>query len=264
MVDGYTKLFSSITDSSVWQEEDHVRLLWITMLAMADARGYVGASVPGLAARARITLEQCEEALAKFLAPDPYSRSEKHEGRRIEKVDRGWILLNYARFREMRNVAETRERQREWARRKRASTSTNVDNRVDCRQMSTQAEAEAEADIDPPVVPPSGDATQKPKSRPRGRKRKPETVLATDWQPTDSHRAFASELGVDCDREARRFRAHAEANDRRMRDWDAAFRMWLDKATDFADGDASRRSAQQELVLDGDPEAKIQKALRGE
>jgi hypothetical protein len=45
----FTKLFSSITESTVWDEPDRVRLVWITMLAMADKHGRVWASVPGLA-----------------------------------------------------------------------------------------------------------------------------------------------------------------------------------------------------------------------
>ena len=59
--------------------------------------------MPGLAAAARVTLAECQEALASFLAPDPYSRSKEHDGRRIEEVDRGWRLLNYERFRNARD-----------------------------------------------------------------------------------------------------------------------------------------------------------------
>jgi len=44
----FTKLFSSIVTSSIWRESDHVRLLWVTMLAMADKNGEIWASVGGL------------------------------------------------------------------------------------------------------------------------------------------------------------------------------------------------------------------------
>lgn len=54
--------------------------------------------------------------------------------------------------------------------------------------------------------------------------------LPADWRPTDEHRAFAAERGVDVDLEADSFRAHAEANDRRAVVWNAAFRQWLIKA----------------------------------
>lgn len=61
-------------------------------------------------------------------------------------------------------------------------------------------------------------------------RRKPETPLASDWEPTEAARTFASEHYLDLNGEADRFRLHAQANDRRARDWDAAFRMWLTKA----------------------------------
>ena len=46
---GYSKLFSEICDSTIWREPDHVRIVWITMLAKANKHGEVMASIPGLA-----------------------------------------------------------------------------------------------------------------------------------------------------------------------------------------------------------------------
>lgn len=109
----YTKLFSSITESTVWMESSDVRIVWVTMLAMKDRRGRVWASVPGLANRARVSLEACEEALRKFLAPDPYSRTKDFEGRRIEEIDGGWRLLNWKKFRDLEDDEIVREQTRE-------------------------------------------------------------------------------------------------------------------------------------------------------
>ena len=67
---GFTKLHESILDSTVWREADTTRLVWITMLAMVDARGVVDASVPGLADRARVSLQDCQHALDRLLSPD--------------------------------------------------------------------------------------------------------------------------------------------------------------------------------------------------
>ncbi|HUX00097.1 MAG TPA: hypothetical protein VMY35_03885 [Phycisphaerae bacterium] len=97
---GFTKLFSSILTSSVWQEDDKTRLLWITMLASADADGRVEAAIPGLAMLARISIEECEHALELLLSPDEYSRTTEHEGRRIEVIDGGWLVLNYRKYRD--------------------------------------------------------------------------------------------------------------------------------------------------------------------
>jgi hypothetical protein len=96
---GFTKLFQSIVTSSIWSEDDKTRIVWVTMLALADRGGLVEAALPGLANAARVSLEDCEGAVNKFLAPDKYSRTEEWEGRRIEKVDGGWRLLNHASYR---------------------------------------------------------------------------------------------------------------------------------------------------------------------
>jgi len=123
MGDSFTKLFSSIIDSTVWAEDDTTRIVWVTMLAMADQHGYVGASVPGLAARARKTVRETVTALKKLMAPDPYSRTKDHEGRRIVEVERGWTLLNYRKFRDARDDEARREYERE---RKRDQRSKDV------------------------------------------------------------------------------------------------------------------------------------------
>lgn len=105
----YVKLFESIIHSTVWQEPLETKVTWITMLAMADQHGVVSASIPGLAKAAGVTLEGCERALATFLAPDKYSRTPDFEGRRIEPVQGGWVLLNHAFYRDLRERDDRRE-----------------------------------------------------------------------------------------------------------------------------------------------------------
>lgn len=107
---GYTKLFSRILDSTIWQEDSNTRVLWITLLAMADRDGIVQCTVPGLASRAHITLADCEHALHKFQQPDKYSWSQENEGRRIRQIDGGWELINYRKFREMMSRQESNEK----------------------------------------------------------------------------------------------------------------------------------------------------------
>jgi len=113
MADTYAKLFGSILDSTVWQESLPTKVVWITMLAMKDRNGYVGAAVPGLAKRAGVTVAECEAALKKFLSPDRYSRSTEHEGRRIEVVDGGWTVLNHEKYRQKMSLEDRREYKRQ-------------------------------------------------------------------------------------------------------------------------------------------------------
>lgn len=82
-------------------------------------------------------------------------------------------------------------------------------------------------------VPPTPAPTPAPNSStpaPSRSRRKPEHTLPANWEPNDNHREQARAAAVDIDRETAAFKDHAQANDRRLRDWDAGFRMWLTKA----------------------------------
>lgn len=114
MSTGYTKLFSSIVHSTIWREPDHVRLVWITMLALSEADGTVFASIPGLADASRVSIDQCKDALARLVAPDEYSRTKDHDGRRIKEVDGGWLILNYLKHRHAAAASNRAEYKREW------------------------------------------------------------------------------------------------------------------------------------------------------
>src|SRR3990167_6716016 len=158
-VAGFTKLFSTIVDSTVWREEMHVKVVWITMLAKANRNGDVLASVPGLADAARVSLDQCVEALARLSAPDTWSRTKEYEGRRIVEVDGGWRLLNYPKYRELRDADERRMQTREAVRRYRAKEKANpitVSTGKHGKPRKAQAEAEAEAGTTTTHVEPNG------------------------------------------------------------------------------------------------------------
>lgn len=109
---GYTKLFSSIVTSTIWREPNEVRIVWITMLALANKDGEVHASIPGLADMARVSIEQCEMSLTVLESPDKYSRTKDYEGRRIEAMQGdqgGWRLLNHPKYRRLMSSEERRE-----------------------------------------------------------------------------------------------------------------------------------------------------------
>jgi hypothetical protein len=155
----YTKLFSSIVTSTVWSEDHETRIVWITMLAMADKNGEVQGSIPGLARIAAVSLDGCRNAIRKFLSPDEDSRTKDDEGRRIEEIDGGWHLLNYGKYREMASKEEqvakaTARTQRYRERQKRnlsTALSTDCDGAVHAQStlvhgLATEAEAEAEAE----------------------------------------------------------------------------------------------------------------------
>ena len=96
---GFAKLFASIVTSSVWCEDDATVRVWVAMLATSDADGLVQGSIPGFANLSRVSVEQMEHAVSRLSAPDKYSRTPDHEGRRIEVMEGGWRILNYSLYR---------------------------------------------------------------------------------------------------------------------------------------------------------------------
>jgi len=234
MSDSYTKLFPSLLTSTVWLESAETRLVWITMLALADRDGLVEASVPGLAKLAGVSREACDEALRVFSSPDPDSRSKREEGRRIVAVDGGWLLVNHLDYRQKASAVERREkatlrqrrlRERNASVRNRNAQSRSVTPHTQCDDTA-EAEAEAEAEADkrePPVGPPAGDSTIKKPKRAKLWRRVPEP-----WQPTDEHRRIAAEERKDFERELAMYRDHEFRSPKS--DADAAFRTWLRRA----------------------------------
>ncbi len=156
----FTKLFNSIVTSSIWREPDHVRLVWITMLALADARGEVWASVGGLADAARVSRDQCLGALLVLSSPDPDSRTKDLEGRRIQEIDGGWILINYAKYRSYRDDENRRAQVREAVQRHRDKLKTVIKSNQS-NQSNPNAEAEAENTV---AAPPARPRTKRAKT----------------------------------------------------------------------------------------------------
>jgi hypothetical protein len=157
----YTKLFNSIVTSTIWTEDDKTRITWITMLAISDQNGEVQASIPGLARVAGISIEATETALNKFLSPDSYSRTPDDEGRRIEKIEGGWALLNHAKYRAMASKEDAKlcNAKRQARKREKDARNASVTPSSDCHALVTHsnasvtqsrdiAEAEAEAEAD--------------------------------------------------------------------------------------------------------------------
>lgn len=100
MSEGYTKFFSDLVDSSIWDEPPEVCKVWVTLLVLCNSDGFVRGSVGWLAGKARVSRETCEIALRKFQSPDSKSRTPDNDGKRIEQLDDGWLVLNYLAFRD--------------------------------------------------------------------------------------------------------------------------------------------------------------------
>jgi hypothetical protein len=162
----FVKLDSGILNSSLWLDIP-AREVFITALLMAEPHellepapqievrslGLTGWSVPagwyghvpaagvGIIRRAGVDLEAGYEALQRLGEPEADSRSHDHGGRRLVRVDGGYLVLNFIRYRE-KDVSGA-ERQRRWRDRKRNALRDGGDALHNA--LETQAEAEAEA-----------------------------------------------------------------------------------------------------------------------
>lgn len=99
---GFVKLYGTVLESSLWDEDPLVRLTFLTMLVMADVDGFVEAVDTGVARRANLPVEDVIEALRKLEEPDERSKNPAEDGKRIIRVERGWKITNYKWYREFR------------------------------------------------------------------------------------------------------------------------------------------------------------------
>lgn len=80
---------------------------------------------------------------------------------------------------------------------------------------------------------------------------KPEKRLPKSWAPTAEHVERAKNTGLDLMLQIEKFKAHAEENDRKAKNWNGAFTRWLINAAEYAENDRKRgRPPQQHSTTD--------------
>ena len=221
----YGKLFASMYEGSLYGQWQAL-VTFQQMIVLADCEGRVDMTPQALAARTSIPFEIIEKGIALLEAPDSYSRSADHDGRRIVRVDAarpwGWEIVNYKYYRNLATAEDKRRADRERIAAKRAVSQPVAK----CRDLSVDvanvayAEAEAEAE---------GEVKEKNPPTPRGRgaRRCPDS-----FELTPELRALSVELppDFDLDGETAKFRDCEFAKPRT--DWPAAWRTWMRKARD--------------------------------
>ncbi len=125
----YNKLFTKILDSSIWLAPDPQRLVWITLIAAMDRHGIAQfACAENLALRARVDLTATKAAILAFESPDPFDPTQEFDGRRIERIEGGWLILNAKKYADMVTAAVAAEKTRERVRRHREAKKTDAGN----------------------------------------------------------------------------------------------------------------------------------------
>jgi len=174
----FVKLDTGILNSTLWIEREQ-RELFITALLMAEPAefqqpvrqieigalrftdfyappgwyGFVPAASVGIIRRAGVDQEVGMEALRKLGEPELESRSKDFEGRRMIRIDGGFLILNYMKYRDKDHTAALRQ-QRLRDRRKallgvtvtRDVEEVTRDEAVTARNI-THAEADTDAEV---------------------------------------------------------------------------------------------------------------------
>lgn len=186
----FVKLDCGILDSTLWLDR-LARELFVTALLMAEPfeapesieqiavrsldltgwlvppgwYGFIHAAGVGILSRAGMRDEDFEkgyDALERLGAPDLTSRSAEFDGRRLVRVNGGYIALNYIKYRE--KDATSADRSRRWRERRKLRSATRVTD-TPTRVIRHQAEAEVQVEA---VRTTRSDVrtSQKPQSRP--------------------------------------------------------------------------------------------------
>jgi hypothetical protein len=222
------------------------------MLILADADGYVGVSVPGLAQDAGVTVDECLDALKKFAEPDKFSRTKTSDGRRIREADGGWLIINHRKYREMRSRTQMKATDRK--RRSRAKSAAERDDSPrerderDMRDMSqltemSRAEAEAEAEAEK-LNSKEDEVSAKAGSRSARETGKRTHRAPRDFKPTELQVERCIERGLDPTDELARFLAHKFKAAYGPSDWLYRFDEWILDADKFKHGPPRSRPSE--------------------
>lgn len=115
----YAKVFPSMFDGTLVSKGPWQALVTFQqMLILCDKEGVVDMTADTMHRRTSIPLEIFTVGIPALEAPDPDSRSQLLEGRRIVRLDParswGWQIVNYEHYRGLRNAEERREYHRDY------------------------------------------------------------------------------------------------------------------------------------------------------
>lgn len=266
MSGGWSPSFATKFTGSLRGKPNHL-LVWDYMTTCKDRNGIVDESSECIAQALGLPVDVVERVIDEFCLPDPRSRSQFKEGRRLERVPQrgfGWRVVNHDVYRERARKREYDQQRTESgadAQRKRDQRPPRPASDVPTRPamsresrvvplsysdadayQSQMQKTESEGDA-------RGNTPRDARRAPRGWKR-----LPADFQPDDELRAWAAEKAPDVD-----FERELEA----IRDYEftkvhtdaaATVRTWLRT-------EQKRRGPKRLVRIEG-MESKFQRAKR--
>jgi hypothetical protein len=273
---GFVKLDCGILNSTLWIAKEP-RDVFITALLMAEPceyptpipqievrsleytgweappgwYGFVPAAGIGIIRRAMVDVEDGMSALEKLGAPEPESRSQDFGGRRLIRIDGGYLVLNFMKYRDRDYTgAERAKRYRERLKAKASHRDTGASHR-DITQAEFRVQSSEEDVKNTPQPPEGGGPAPKRKRVPStaiGLKAWLSDIKARGEKPVpadDPIFAYAARVGLPEEFLALAWAAFknrylTQHPDKRYRDWRRVFRnavegnwsklWWLDPA----------------------------------
>jgi len=145
----YGKIFTSIYDGTL-AEDWRALITFQQLIVLCDADGIIDMTPASIARRTGIPIEHIEAGLEILTAPDPHSRSENEQGKRIIPIDDerswGWQIVNHKHYRDLRTSDDRREYMRNYMRNKRSKQK--LTNANESQQLTQLAHTDTDTDTD--------------------------------------------------------------------------------------------------------------------
>ncbi len=102
MANSWTPLWSPIVDSSLWEESGDVVKVFMTIIATKNSDHICELDAYRIARKCCLDEILVLDILKILASPDKRRKTkQEHEGRRIQAVPGGWLVLNGEKYRQM-------------------------------------------------------------------------------------------------------------------------------------------------------------------
>jgi hypothetical protein len=224
---GYAPLFSSLTTGTLCGKWPDIGL-WPIVLSLSDWRGVVDVTPDYLSRVTGLPLQEVVACMGRFCEPDPYSRSEAHEGRRLlllepDKRNWGWKIVNLQLYRDRASGQDQ------------IADGRNAEKVRRYKERHRRTPADTGGHPETPGTPGDTDSysysySDKSKSARKARGSR----LPEDFSP-DLEYAKQQISDIDADGEAQRFRDYWKSRSGSAAvkaDWPATWRNWIRNCKD--------------------------------
>lgn len=228
---GYTPVFNSIFDGTLhgkWPQTG----VWLALLAMADRHGCVDRTPQAIASDIGISADELMACIGEFSQPDPMSRTQEQQGRRLVLIEAGrpwgWHIVNHSFYREKARLQ--------------GKDAARVSSGVDAQRKRIQRVSPGVPrcpPVSPSHTPDSYSDSDKNKSKSKTRVKTRSSTDSIEFPEgfvlDDVLRQQALSRSSDCDVEQafEQFKAHHVTRGSTFKNWRSAWVTWIGNFDQF-------------------------------